>query len=452
MTTRAHYDVIVIGAGPVGLAATYEVAKSGKTVLVLEQNNFYNQAGSSPDLVRMFRTMYTELFMAELAKDSMDIWDELEKDAGESLRWMSGLLNFGDPHMGEGTPEGTLLGPIDNLEKLKMRYEKLTVDKIEKKWPFKNLARHYEGLYAPDNGVINVPLLLRTLLRLAKDYDADAKQHTEVKSLEYDTSANVWKVSGLRHGQEAVTYHAAKIIIANGAYVNHILRPSFGVQLDLDIWEMTSSYFNTNAGPNGTIFPSMWFQFAPDDENGRSRLFYGFPAVPWGPPNMVRIAVDAASPSRRIRDPDDRSVNEIEAQDVADVRTFVKDHVVGVDSSAPVFNSTCLQTNVADNMFVLDYIPEEHLRGGPKDSVAIFTAGWAMKFVPLLGKALADMVLQGGSRFARTEFSIARKDEHGNPILQPAGVSTENLRFASLAAQGQGSGSSRTRRVHHMGH
>lgn len=106
MSTTKPYDVVVIGGGPVGLAATYEVAKSGKSVLVLEQNNFFNQAGSSPDLVRMFRTMYTEDYMANLAKTSMDIWDNLERDAGESLRLMTGLLNFGDPALGQSTPEG----------------------------------------------------------------------------------------------------------------------------------------------------------------------------------------------------------------------------------------------------------------------------------------------------------------------------------------------------------
>lgn len=61
-------------------------------------------------------------------------------------------------------------------------------------------------------------------------------------------------------------------------------------------------------------------------------------------------------------------------------------------------------------MFVLDYIPQEYLRGGPKDSVVLFTAGWAMKFVPLLGKALAEMALRGGSEYARTEFAITRRD------------------------------------------
>lgn len=78
--------------------------------------------------------------MAELAYKSLDIWNELERDAGVSLRSMTGLLNFGDPNLGEGTPEGecqcqklnpyradvglgTLLGPIDNLKELGMQYQ-----------------------------------------------------------------------------------------------------------------------------------------------------------------------------------------------------------------------------------------------------------------------------------------------------------------------------------------
>lgn len=44
--------------------------------------------------------------MAELACKSMGIWNELEMDAGTSLRVMSGLLNFGDTTMGADTPEG----------------------------------------------------------------------------------------------------------------------------------------------------------------------------------------------------------------------------------------------------------------------------------------------------------------------------------------------------------
>jgi sarcosine oxidase/L-pipecolate oxidase len=107
MATVKTYDIVVVGGGAIGLAAAYECAKAGKSVVVLEKNHFFNQAGSSGDLVRMFRTMYTEDFMADLAFSAIGIWEELEKDAGDSsLRLMSGLLNFGDPKYGASGPEG----------------------------------------------------------------------------------------------------------------------------------------------------------------------------------------------------------------------------------------------------------------------------------------------------------------------------------------------------------
>lgn len=57
MGSNPIYDVVVVGGGPVGLASAYQVAKEGKSVIVLEQRNFFNQAGSSGDMARMFRTM-----------------------------------------------------------------------------------------------------------------------------------------------------------------------------------------------------------------------------------------------------------------------------------------------------------------------------------------------------------------------------------------------------------
>lgn len=50
--------------------------------------------------------------MADLASDAMAIWDELEKDAGASLRSMSGLLNFGDKDYGGNSPEGEMQDPF----------------------------------------------------------------------------------------------------------------------------------------------------------------------------------------------------------------------------------------------------------------------------------------------------------------------------------------------------
>jgi sarcosine oxidase/L-pipecolate oxidase len=129
---------------------------------------------------------------------------------------------------------------------------------MENEYPFKNLPDAWEGIFAPDNGVINVPLLLRTLARLAKDYGAHTQQYTEVRKLVpvEENDENIWRVETRVNGNEAVSFKARKIIIATGAYTNHIVQPSFDFKLKLNIWEMVASYFTVNAGPHGTHFPS----------------------------------------------------------------------------------------------------------------------------------------------------------------------------------------------------
>ncbi|KDQ10964.1 hypothetical protein BOTBODRAFT_68286 [Botryobasidium botryosum FD-172 SS1] len=420
------YHVVVVGGGPIGLATAYECAKAGQKVLLLEQSMFFNQSGSSGDLVRMFRTAYTEKFMAKLAVKAMPLWDDLEKLVGP-LRLMTGLLNFGDPHYGEGGPEGTLLGPIPNLDEHHMKYTKLTRDEIQAQLPFQNLPDEWIGLDMVDNGCINVSKLLRELFTQCEKLGVDLEQYATVKKIYPDPSnSSRWRVAGLLGSEKGTSAQpeqfdigASKIAITAGAYTNHILRPSFNFGFDLDIWEMVSAYYAIDPSVS---FPKMWFQFMKDtkvDARGSgaspgaiSNLFYGFPSVPWGPPNLVRIAVDAAK--NMIKDPDERLPKRISPEDLENTRQFVKNHVRGAGlDPLPVFAGTCLQTNVYDNMFVLDYIPEKYLPGaGPEraKTIAVFTAGWAMKFVPLIGKVMKELLVDGATSYDISHFEMTRTD------------------------------------------
>lgn len=391
------YDVIVIGGGPMGLAAAYNCAKAGQSVLVLEQFNFFNQSGSSNDLVRMFRTMYTENYMADLAYQSLAVWRELEVDAGTALIWMSGLLNFGDPNYQSG-PEGNLLAPIENMKRLGLPYEILTAQQIMARYPFTGLPSTFVGLFAPDNGCINVPLLLRSLYGLAQGYGAKLQAHAEVCDLQVQADG----VSVSFNAGEVITRSARKCVIASGAYTNHVTR-HIGVELNLQIWEMVYEYYATDPGPNGTLFPSMWFQFLGNTggDPAKSNLFYGFPTVPWGPPNLTRIAVDNAV--NVITDPSERKIVPA-ANDLQITADFVAKHCVHVDSR-PNFCGTCLQTNVPDNMYVLDFLPPRVV--GYKN-VVVFTAGWGMKLTPLIGRILADLVLDGRTHYDISHFKITR--------------------------------------------
>jgi sarcosine oxidase/L-pipecolate oxidase len=279
-----------------------------------------------------------------------------------------------------------------------MNYRLLTAEQIMKEYPFKNLPSSFQGVFAPDNGCINVPQVLRSLHALASGYGAKLVPQSRVQGLTVqDDSVTVEADIG---GATSITAH--RCILAAGAYTNHILA-SVGVRVLLNIWEMVYEYYATAAGPGGTVFPSMWFQFQdPTDEPPRSNLFYGFPTVPWGPPNLSRIAVDDAV--NVITDPHLRKMAPSE-HDLAITSDFVRDHCMGVDAR-PNFSGTCLQANVVDNMFVLDTLPASV--GAGHRNVVLFTAGWGFKFVPLIGRILRELVLEGETAYDISRFAITR--------------------------------------------
>eukprot|EP00475_Leptophrys_vorax_P035814 TRINITY_DN5953_c0_g1_i2.p1 TRINITY_DN5953_c0_g1~~TRINITY_DN5953_c0_g1_i2.p1 ORF type:complete len:867 (-),score=210.06 TRINITY_DN5953_c0_g1_i2:68-2668(-) len=137
--------------------------------------------------------------------------------------------------------------------------------------------------------------------------------------------------------------------------------------------------------------------------------------MPWARHLGSRIAVDNAT--RVIQDPSERCVD-ADCCDLGRTAEWVKEHLIGVEDPRPNYGGVCLQTNVYDNMFVLDHFPDTH------KSVSVFTAGWAMKFVPVIGEILAHLAVNKGVescdssiRESMQHFSISRRDGKGGHVL-----------------------------------
>jgi len=233
-----------------------------------------------------------------------------------------------------------------------MKYTELDRNGIQEKYPFQNLPDNWEGVDMPDNnGSINLPLLLRTLYRLCRKHGVELFEYATVKCIEADPSKTAnWVVKGELRSKDGASslardfaYKGNKIAITSGAYVNHVLYPSFGFTLNVSIWEMVS-YNHVCMLISGSLarlqvsqyyaidpsvhFDKMWFHFAGPTEQGESNLFYGFPSLPWGPPNLCRIAVDAAT--NIINDPDERQYSVISPADLKNTSEWIRKHVLGV--------------------------------------------------------------------------------------------------------------------------
>src|SRR3990172_369322 len=101
------YDVIVIGVGGMGSAATYHLARRGVRVLGLEQFDIPHDRGSSHGVNRIIRLAYFEHpSYVPLLRRSYELWRQLQTKAGEQLLYITGAVTAGPP--GSEIFEGTL--------------------------------------------------------------------------------------------------------------------------------------------------------------------------------------------------------------------------------------------------------------------------------------------------------------------------------------------------------
>ena len=84
------YEAIVIGAGGMGSAAAYHLARSGARVLVLEQFSRGHARGSSHGETRAIRYYYDRAFYTELMKPAYAEWRRLEEESGKNLLFITG--------------------------------------------------------------------------------------------------------------------------------------------------------------------------------------------------------------------------------------------------------------------------------------------------------------------------------------------------------------------------
>src|SRR5262249_26775024 len=91
------FEVIVVGAGAMGSAAAYQLARSGKSVLLLEQFEIGHENGASHGDSRIIRLSYDHPKYVKLARSSYKLWAELEDDAGEKVLTKTGMMDFSLP-------------------------------------------------------------------------------------------------------------------------------------------------------------------------------------------------------------------------------------------------------------------------------------------------------------------------------------------------------------------
>jgi sarcosine oxidase/sarcosine oxidase/L-pipecolate oxidase len=410
-----EYNVIVVGGGPIGLAAAYYCAKEGKKVLVLEQFTFGNALGSSAGYSRQFRICYAEDNLCGLAIKASKEWDKLMLELNDfTLMERTGTLWFGesDPEGGSSSGEGGIKAAIKNLNK--HDYQGFTHIKdyktLNEKFPFvakaaENILKP-EALYVPDGGTINVLGLAQRLQEAINKYKSCKLLHNlPVTSIDHSSPKEIKVIT-----EDGQVFTTEKVILTPGTYVNYALsalKPAYNKLINMQIFLWASTYFKIarSEHQNPTTWPT-WHFFGESKVPTDHNLYYGYP-VEHPTSSSVRVSPAFETDERHfyyhlyppdIKDrPLDRNALKFTSEFVS---KFMKDLDPAPQEDS---ESTCLagfavrtrEVRAADNSggIVLDFIPG----AVANRRISLCTGGWCMKYVPVMGKILSQMALEGAA-------------------------------------------------------
>jgi len=371
-----HYDAIVLGTGGIGSAALYHLARRGVRAIGIDRFHPPHDRGSSHGHTRVIRQAYFEHpDYVPLLFESYRLWRDLERHTGRQLLHQIGLVEIG-PADGVVVP-----GVLRAAEQHQLTIELLSAAEIERRWPGLRVSDPLVGVYEPTAGFLLVEECVAAHLEAAHDAGAELLPNTEV----LNWSAGERGVSVLTSRGEFAAEH---LIITAGAWAGQLLAE---LRIPLTVRRKSLFWFATDSAHYDIMsdFPIFLFEL-PDG------VFYGFPKLD---PRGVKIAEHSGG--RVVKDPlmVDRSIDSEEQRRSLDI---LARHLPAV-SPRMSDHCVCLYTMSPDEHFIVDHHPAH-----ANVAAAAGLSGHGFKFAPVLGQALADLVLDGGTDLPIEFLSLAR--------------------------------------------
>lgn len=379
------YDILVVGAGAMGIASALQAARRGLRVAVLEQFELLHKLGSSHGESRIIRKTYEQDYftiLMEAAYDAWSDWDQLLKM--QTIEKTGGLI-FGDP-----TNE-FYQRTLQACQSTNLDYEILAADQIRRRFPQLKIPDHIEGIYQADAGILNPDRILAKAIEEAKALGVEFFPYHEVLNIKHSKTDVLIECSTQ---DDMITFNGLKAIITVGPWIRDILA-KLGLKLsnDIIVQHLTFGYFKVE---QETWYTKDNFPIFINLES--NQLKYGFPVME--KPGYIKIAPHYSyhhilSASQRDNVPDHHVLE--------DLQQFIGSRFNGVISDAEHIE-TCLYTMDPEENFILDFHPNTQniVFGG-------CFSGHGFKFTPLIGNILVDLIVQGKTHHNISHFSLENR-------------------------------------------
>ncbi len=356
---EARCDVVVVGAGLLGLAAARALARRGREVTVLEQAEVGHEGCGSKGSCRIFRLGYGEAWWVSLAMRARGPWAELEDECGRRLLQPTPHLTFG--------PE--LDAVRQAMDSAGAAHEFLAAAAAAGRFP--EISVGGPALLEPDSCVISADAALRALAAAVPGIRTAAA----ATGIEDDgRRVTVRTVSG------SVT--AGTAVVCAGPWTSGLLAAA-GIAVPSAPTMEQVGYVAPAAEPG----PAMPIVICHGDHD-----FYGLP-VPGS--SLYKIGLHRsgppADPDRQQQGPDPGLTERLSAL----ARRYLPGF--GPDLAQA---ERCVYDNSPDEDFIVDRIGRVVIGSG--------TSGHGFKFGPLLGEWLADLATGREADPLARRFSLGR--------------------------------------------
>ncbi|MBW4566998.1 MAG: N-methyl-L-tryptophan oxidase [Tolypothrix carrinoi HA7290-LM1] len=375
-----NFDAIVLGAGAMGSAAAYYLAKQKQRVLLLEQFELNHQKGSSYGESRAIRYMNNHPIYINLMRSAYPLWFALEEEAKEKLYVKTGGLDISQPE------QPSFQAMYKSADEAKLDYEYLTGVEVRKRFPQFYPDEEMHALYHPDSGYLRASRCVLAHTRLAQKLGATLIDQTPVTSI-------LTLESGVTVQTVKESYTADRLVLSAGSWASALLA-QMQLNLPLSVMPIQLAFFE--ATPHEEFvsdrFPVFYFHIQDDygempygiaADSGKGikiSPFYGYETV--------------SSPSQVDYTPSQKWIEQI--------RQFARRYIPGADGPL-ISTRRCLYTMTPDKHFIIDSHPDY-----PHVVIAAGFSGHGFKFSTLVGKILADLALEGKTEHDTSLFKLSR--------------------------------------------